>query len=485
MDLVPFPYQYEGRDWLTQHHHGLLADQPGLGKSAQAIIAAERLGAERILVVCPAIARGNWLNEFALWSTPEKRYDLRVVEARTQPAPTKHGYIVSWDLAHASPISTYFSSQTWDVVILDESHYAKEPTSRRSKAAYGKKDLGGLVHFTHHLWALSGTPTPNHAGELWTFLYAVGATPLSYDAFLDRYCEQIVTPFRTPYGAPILRVVGNRADRTGELRTLLRPWVLRRLKVNVLPHLPPILFSEVIVPPSPVRLDEWFQETIYKNGEQKVEYDIDRQEAAVQFVLDTCKTDDARLQALDAMQIYQGTGPLRRYTALQKTPAIAELIADELRNNAYPKIVLFAWHRDPMTDLYNRLHKEFRMEQIYGGTPIDKRERIVRDFQRDPRVRGIILQIRAAGISINLTAADEVGMVESSWVDDENLQAVMRVHRQGQTSHKVRVRFFTLANSTDQFVQRVCRRKLRDNKELWDGQSGDDDRREELKAMFE
>ena len=180
-------------------------------------------------------------------------------------------------------------------------------------------------------------------------------------------------------------------------------------------------------------------------------------EQATKFIYDL-------LRALGPMQ--DRVQKSRRFVGLQKTPAICELVKSELESGAYDKIVLFAWHRDVIVDMQERL-KDFKAVTLFGGTDPERRDKNIKKFQTDRKCRVFIGQIRAAGIAITLTQAHQVGFVESSWVPGDNAQAAMRVHRIGQT-HPVTCRFFGLAGSTDEKVQQVIKRKTRDFTRLFD-----------------
>jgi SWI/SNF-related matrix-associated actin-dependent regulator 1 of chromatin subfamily A len=145
---------------------------------------------------------------------------------------------------------------------------------------------------------------------------------------------------------------------------------------------------------------------------------------------------------------------------------VVQIVKEELDAHAYEKIILFAYHRDVLHFLRDSLVSHGPV-LLFGGTPPIKRDQVVRKFQKDSRVRVAVLQVQAAGVAINLTAASEVAFVEASWVPADNAQAVMRAHRIGQT-RPVRVRFFNVANSVDEQIHRVLRRKTKDLVSVFD-----------------
>ena len=169
-----FPYQIEGRDWLLNRKFALLADEPGLGKTAQVITALDKLNLQKILILCPAVARINWAREIKTWSTYSG--DVSIIDGRNQHIDFGGIVISSYDLADCAP------KGEWDLLVLDESHFLKSLETKRTRTVFAS---GGLAHHTKRIWALSGTPAPNHAGELWVLLYTFGITPLKYEDFIQ------------------------------------------------------------------------------------------------------------------------------------------------------------------------------------------------------------------------------------------------------------------------------------------------------------
>jgi SNF2 family DNA or RNA helicase len=228
--MTPFPYQIEGAKFLATAKRALLADDLGLGKSAQAILACDEVGAQHVLVICPASVRENWKREFAKFSAagikPVVQSYNNANAINTDPPP----------------------GDMWDALILDESHYLKSKDAKRTKAIFGPKcdGVGGLVERAKHVFLLTGTPAPNHAAELWPMLRAVmpesipSATgrPMPYWSFVSRYC-------RTRDNGFGIKPVGTKNHE--KLREAMSPFVLRRKKKEVLKDLPPIRFDTLAV----------------------------------------------------------------------------------------------------------------------------------------------------------------------------------------------------------------------------------------------
>lgn len=447
-----FPYQTAGAGWLASQRHALLADEMGLGKSAQAITAADIVGAKRILVLCPAVARINWLREFERFSQVPRPF--KIVTSTADKVSESESGICSYDLADPSRLPG-----NWDVLILDEAHFLKSPDAKRTKVVFGKN---GIVRNATRVWALSGTPAPNHPAELWPLLYTFGKTPLSLDSFTQKFC----VGYRGPRNE--FRVTGSRSENMGELRGILAQVMLRRRKDDVMKELPPIRYSHVPVEPGPVDLET-------EHGFIKYVFPIDRREELKQKLVAenrlleevTSTLGFRSFDMVDSLRVLANSvSTLRRYVGMQKVKATAELLSEELESGAYQKVVIFAIHQGVIEGLRVALQK-FHPVTLYGKTDPATRQRNVDKFMNAPHCRVFIGNILAAGTAITLTSAHEVVFVEQDWVPGNNAQAAMRCHRIGQT-HPVRVRVIYIDGTIDEKISRILKCKTRDLIALFD-----------------
>jgi len=434
----------------------LLADEMGLGKSCQTILAADMVGAQDILVVCPASVRVNWEREFERFSPMDR--PCTVLMSGKDKLPAGGVVICSYDMLQT--FNHMFKIRQWDVLVLDEAHYLKERSAQRTKAVYGRgAKWPGLAAAAKRVWRLTGTPAPNDASELWTHLKSMGVTTSDYWDFTFRYC----TGFDSNYG---FKITGMK--NTAELKSTLNTVMLRRKKEHVLTKLPPITFHQVTVDRSHVELDPVFFESLHRlgpdmkaaegkfYGELKVADQSLRQ--ALTAVSGPGRPNEARLGILVSMASSLGT--LRRYIGMSKLPACIDIITDDLLADPTLKIVIFAVHQSVIEEARLRLAK-FGAVTLYGGTPAAKRQANIDKFQKNPKCRVFIGNVQAAGVGITLTAAHQVVFVEQSWVPAENAQAAMRCHRIGQTKH-VHVRIMSLAKSVDEQVNETLARKSRE-----------------------
>lgn len=297
-------------------------------------------------------------------------------------------------------------------------------------------------------------------------LYCLGVTKLSQPAFTERYTTGVDLEVRP--GVWSRKVTGGR--NLSELRALLAPFMLRRKKEDVMADLPPIRFNDVTVEPAVVDNFKW--STYFDNylsygprGRSVFEADVAKAENTVKTLLSDVGMGAPGQKIMEGLADKPEIKSLRRWVGLQKVGSVIQMVAAELEANAYQKIVLFACHRDVIEELEIGL-KKFGAAKIYGGTPPNKRDRGVQKFQNDPKCRVFIGQILAAGTSITLTAASEVGIVEADWTPGNNAQAIMRVHRYGQ-KEKVNCRFFAVAGY-DEKITRVLKQRARTLTELFD-----------------
>ena len=322
------------------------------------------------------------------------------------------------------------------MLILDESHYLKNPKSKRTKAVFGPKcdRIGGIAENADRVYCLSGTPAPNDPSELWPSVRALAPDLLdkrqhSYWGFVTKYC-------RTRDNGFGLQIIGGR--NMGELRGRLEPFILRRKKEDVLPQLPAL------------RL-----ETLFLDGVLSRELSVLSAEYAGQI--------EAALAA-DGVEGLAKLAPhvakLRRLTGILKVPGVVETVENEVGHDG--KIVLFAYHTGVIEALEAELiDRGFGVVVVDGACPAGFRTTRVDRFQSDATVQVFIGQLTAAGTGLTLTAASEAIIVESSWVPAENEQAAMRIHRIGQ-KNACRVRFATLADSLDEKINRAVMRKAAD-----------------------
>jgi len=430
-----YPYQLHGVDFLKRNRFALLADEMGVGKSPQSIVAAEDL--QNILVICPAVAKINWQREFLKFAGRKSR-----VIGCSEPQPKSDIIITNYERVAKNP--DHYARVNWDVVILDESHYVKEQGAQRTAAIFG---AGGVAHSSKRVWCLTGTPAPNHAGELWVMLNAFGHTRLTYDQFVERYCTYLRVLNR--YQAK--RITGTNANTSHEVRAMLEQFALRRKLMDVVKDIPPISFHTQVIDSSYDPLKE------YPELKDKVREELQRLTEKLGTELLDNVADEYLLNVVAALS--PSISSLRRYHGLKKAHTCSDLIASELEDGAYKKIIIFAVHNDVIEVTRQRL-TEFNPVKIVGGTSPAARQQAIDRFQRDSDCRVFIGNIGAAGTAITLTAAHNVAFIEKDYVPGNNAQAAGRAHRIGQR-HPVTVKFFCLPGF-DEMLTNILARKAQE-----------------------
>lgn len=441
------PFQIEGADWLTRGPLRLLADEMRLGKSPQTVTACDYLGLKRILVICPAVARINWAREFELWSV-FPRAPKPLLSFSEHPA---EGGVVTCSYEYASQFPERLSYPK-DVIVIDEVHFTKSTETLRSEAIFGRE---GIVRSAKRVWALSATPAPNHAGELWVLLYTFGVTPLSHESFVERYCDVVVTGYGRGY-----KIVGTKKAMIPEIRSLLKKIMLRRKMKEVRPDAKEPLFSTFVVEPGSI--DGLIDLTA------ELEEALKKQKGLIGGVLDSRSlTDDEKLRMLEGLAGSVST--LRRYHGLQKVAPTLELIASEIALKSYEKIVVFAIHRGVVDALARGFRKKgFGVVVLNGDSTPNQKQRAQEDFNAKKEVQIFIGNIISAGTNITLAAAHDVLVVESDWVPGNNAQAVKRCGHILKLN-EISVRFVALANPLEERVTRVIEKKTRELAEIFDG----------------
>lgn len=422
------PHQEIGARFLAARHRALLADEQRVGKTPTSIRACDYTGLTSVLVLCPSIARQNWLREFERFS---KRTGKVIATRKDNAHPSLT--ICSYDLLIHQSVYKQIA-RPWGAVILDESHFLKSDPSeaKRSDAAWK------IAVAARYCWALSGTPAPNHAGELYQLLRHFNVIGCSYWQFIEFYCRV------SNEG----KVVGNK--NVEALRKLLEPIMLRRLLKDVAPDMPPIQWSTVMVEPGPVSAEQLCRE-VAKDHTTALPADAKlaamKQGKALAERLQQAQAEIDQLDPRDSLWF-------RRYCGLQKIQPVVELVRSEF-DNGMERIVIFGWHRDVLAAIAQDLEGEL----LYGGTSDPERNRIIDGF-RDGEIRVVCAQILTAGTAIDLSAADDVLFVEQDWTPSNNAQAAMRVMSQFK-KRPVRARAVGIAGSIDEAVTGTLQRKTR------------------------
>lgn len=408
--------------FLANNRTALLADAPRVGKTGAALIAADYVFARTVLVITTASGRAVWRRAVKEWCVFDRGADF---------------IVLGWpDLTTAAGRAKALS-RSWDLLILDEAHYAKNYEAKRTQAVFGVLDddastlLNGAAIYPRaaQVWCLTGTPMPNSPADLYPMMRALCPDRLGevrdHEAFMKRYC--VTRPMKVGNWRWIDVVTGGR--NLDELKRRLDGFILRRTQEDV-----------GIRPP----LYEIMPLTVSDRDRRSIERDIDK--AAI--------LDAAEKGATKSLEMHMG--PLRRLTGEIKAPAVLEAVKEGFECGL-DKIVLMHWHTKTGADLVEGL-RQFGPVALNGSTSAAERERAAHVFRTDPKCRAFVGQIAAAGEAIDLSAAAELWFVETSFVPKDMYQAALRITNHSQTRQAL-VRVCVLEGSIDEALQAVLLRK--------------------------
>lgn len=434
--LTPKPHQIEGANFLSSRKIALLADEPRVGKTGAAIMAADASGARKILVVTTASGRPVWRKGFSDWSLFGRK--TQILSSKDTLRSDTEVAIVGWpNMADPAGVAALWQTD-WCVVILDESHYAKSLDAKRTVSVFG----GDGLHFRgERVWCLSGTPMPNSPFDLYPLLAALAPERLESnevknwpdvtdaEVFKRRYCK--IKPKKIGFHRWIDVIIGG--QNLDELAARIDGLYLRRTQQDVGITEPVYEIMPLLASPAAVR-------------------EAQRAERGTLDAKILAKIESGDMDGLRDDHL----GPVRRIWGELKTKPLIEAIKEEFENGL-DKIVIAAWHSDVIAALAEGLAK-FGVTGLDGSTSAKAREANVRAFQTDPKVRVFIGQIQAAGEAIDLSCAAELIFAESSFVPKDMKQMSLRITNHEQT-RQPRVRVATLEGSIDDAIQTSLLRK--------------------------
>lgn len=438
---TPFPTQISGAAFLADRARALLADEPRVGKTGAAIIAADLTLSETILVITTSSGRPVWRRAFADWSPFGRK--VQVLDGKKPLANDSQVAVVGWGSIANPQIRSQLLRRKWGVVIPDECHLAKSFDAKRTQALFGELTEGGkwldnkqaLAGGQDHIWPLTGTPAPNSPADLYPMLRALRPDCLrAHDGmpdvlveedFLKRYTirkPKKIGPWRT-----IMVVIGGRNE--AELKHRMDGFMLRRTQKDV-------GITEPIY--------ETFPLAVSDRMKREAEADLDKTALL------------AAAEAGETKSLEMHLGPLRRLTGEIKARAVVEAIRDEFECGLR-KIVLAYWHKDVGQILKEGL-AQYGVVGIDGSTPADTRGEAEQRFLRDPSIRVFLGQIQAAGEAIDLSSASELLFVETSFQPAQMAQMSKRITNFTQAGQP-RVRVAVLEGSLDEALQTILLRK--------------------------
>lgn len=401
------PYQAQGYKWLHYlHKHslgGCLADDMGLGKTLQAIAILSHVYPQQTLpsiIIMPKSLIFNWENEFKKFN-PDLRFYTYYANQRDLDVATKQQVILTTYGMIRNDIEKWRELEFY-YLILDESQNIKNFNSQVTKAVM-------LLSGKHRL-ALSGTPIENNLGELYSLF-----------RFLNPAMFGSTKTFNQQYIQPIKQGDDDKVA-VHELKTKIYPFILRRLKKDVLQELPAKVEQILYVDMSPE------QSSLYQQR-RAFYYQSVRSQVAKQGIN---KSQFFILQALTELRqiasIPEAVSDNQVYSP--KREILQEYVLDALANKH--KILIFANYLSVIECVGQDLEAH-RIEYLTMTGATGNRQLLVEQFQNDPNCKVFLMTLKTGGIGLNLTAADTIFIFDPWWNKAAEDQAIDRTHRIGQT----------------------------------------------------
>lgn len=440
-------FQKAGIAFALNRKNTLIADEMGLGKTIQAIgVINADTSIKNVLVICPASLKLNWKKELVNWTVR----NLSGAIAYGNYFPNTQLVIINYDIVkkHRKVIDT----KKWDLVIMDESHFCKNPNTQRTKACLGFDSHGKTVSFPIDAGRrifLTGTPILNRPIELWPTVRVADPEGLgsSHWSFAKRYCKAWEAPWGWDFTG---------ASNLEELQERLRASIMiRRLKKDVLADLP--RKRRQVIPISGEKVEAVVQKELdfYNKNMSAVEQAMLEAQQS-QAAGDEGSYNEAVLKLKKGREaIFEELAKLRHSTALAKVPFVIDYLENVLES--VNKVVVFAHHRDVIEQLY--LKFKDRAVMMHGGVGMAERQAAVERFQLDSKCQLIFGTIGTMGVGWTLTAASYALFCELDWVPANVTQAEDRLHRITQTM-PVLIHHICFDNSLDATIaQRVIEKQ--------------------------
>uniref|UniRef100_A0A8C3JZE9 SWI/SNF-related matrix-associated actin-dependent regulator of chromatin subfamily A-like protein 1 n=1 Tax=Calidris pygmaea TaxID=425635 RepID=A0A8C3JZE9_9CHAR len=413
------PFQREGVNFaISRNGRLLLADDMGLGKTLQAICIAAYYRKEwPLLVVTPSSVRFTWAEAFHRWLPSLSPGSTNVIVTGKDSLTASLVNIVSFDLL--SKMDKQLKS-TFQVVIIDESHFLKNIKTARCRAAMP------LLKAARRVILLSGTPAMSRPAELYTQIMAVQPAFFpQFHSFGLRYCDAKKMPWGWDYSG---------SSNLTELKILLKESIMiRRLKSDVLSQLPAKQRKMVVVAPEGISAKT---KAVLADEAKKM-----------------TKGYDSKQQEREALLLFYNR------TAEAKIHSVVEYIL-ELLERGNDKFLVFAHHKIMLDAIVAELEKKHvEYIRIDGSTPSAERQSLCQKFQFSEKQVVAVLSLTAANMGLTLSAADLVVFAELFWNPGVLIQAEDRAHRIGQTS-SVNVHYLVAKGTADDYLWPMIQEKI-------------------------
>jgi SNF2 family DNA or RNA helicase len=452
-----FPHQRAGVKFLATAKKALLADEPGLGKTAQAIRALKNIKEQEgkkvfpALIVCPNTLKKNWAREFKLWWPEVNTQVIKGSSAQRlkQLKSEADVYIINWEsLRSHSRLAPYGSVALarcvqcgghnekvsenrcevhkrelneidFKAVVADEIHRSKDPKSKQSRALWSASGDAEIR------FALTGTPIANNVVDLWSILHWISPKDWpSKTKWIDRMIDIMLNAF----GGMI--VIGVKPIMQDEFYKSVNPVMRRMLKKVVLPHLPPVIKE---------RRDVEMSTKQKKAYEQMRDTMIAELQDGEAITAPSVLTQTIRLLqfASSFAEVSVDETTLETKVKLSDPSCKVDALMDDIKNGDFgdDSVAVSAVSKQLINLLSAALTKaKIPHGLITGDQNEDERQQAIDDFQSE-KIKWILFTAQAGGVGVTLTAARRLIMLQRPWSLVDYKQVLDRVHRIGSEIH--------------------------------------------------
>ncbi|EWC76104.1 hypothetical protein C923_03228 [Plasmodium falciparum UGT5.1] len=444
------PYQLEGLNWLYQLYrfkiNGILADEMGLGKTLQTIsllcyLRFNKNIKKKSIIICPRSTLDNWYEEIKKWCTPMKAFkyygnkDQRKELNRNLLHSDFDVLLTTYEIVIKDKSALY--DIDWFFLVIDEAHRIKNEKSVLSSSVRFLRSENRLL--------ITGTPLHNNLKELWSLLNFL--MPKIFDN-----SEEFDNLFNI---SKISTNDNKQSEIITQLHTILKPFMLRRLKVEVEQSLPPKREIYIFVGMSKLQ-KKLYSDILSKNIDVlNAMTGSKNQMLNILMQLRKCCNHPYLFDGIEEPPYIEGNHLIE---TSGKMSLLDKLLPRLKKENS--RVLLFS----QMTRLLDIIDdycrwKNYPYLRIDGSTPGDERQVRINQFN-EPNSKYFIflLSTRAGGIGINLTTADIVILFDSDYNPQMDIQAMDRAHRIGQKKRVIVYRFVTQNSVEEKIVERAAKK---------------------------
>jgi len=463
VDSVPlFQHQKEGIKFLKEKRKAILADEMGLGKTRQAVVATRDLTNGGV-ILCPASLKTNWAREIITVDTDATIFIADATNTYEYHRGSGTGsvwYITNYDIASRVRIEKEIVPHVRNrTIVLDEAHYIKSSSTKRTKAALL---YAGMAE---NVFLLTGTPVLNRPMELFTLLQAI-EHPIAFSSkgepnwygYARKYCAAFKREFTKTLkdkngniiygenGIPLKRKMvfldTSGASNLDDLAVQLKKNYLRRTKDILGDKIPAKIIDNV-----EVEIAKEFRNKYDSAWDDYIEYlkNMPRGE------------DEVDLGKIDMARHVIELGKLKQIASKGKIQHVVEAAKEIIENGE--KVIIFTQYRNTLRDIVELFKVEkIRGVKLSGEDNAQYRQKAVDLFQNDESVKVFVANIVAGGVGLTLTAASTVLFADMEWTPALHSQAEDRAHRIGQ-QRQVNIHYFIAKDTVDEDIVEMLGKK--------------------------